>query len=136
MDWQTFLTGGIGGLTGIISSYPFDTIKVIVQNHSVHHDQYKGVLHLFETTIGKGSLMKLYRGMASPVFGNMLVSSVLFGVEANARKLFNFGDEGVQKYKTLALSGAISGLGIFYRYFYLPVFFYRQFSYRYFPIAN
>lgn len=67
MEFNNFTYGLFGGLTGILVSHPFDTIKTRIQSNKV-------------TTINQAiKLGKLYSGITPPLIGIMLEKSIVFG---------------------------------------------------------
>jgi len=116
MDFKGFIAGCVGGFAGIISSYPFDTIKVRIQNQSISSPLYRNAVDCFTKTIKKESASALYKGMSSPLVGSMFINALLFGVEDNVRKYLHiqndsksFPSDSIEHYKMYALSGAIAG---------------------------
>lgn len=57
MELQSFIGGCIGGFAGILSSYPFDTVKVRIQNQSVTSPLYKGAIDCLRKTVAKESVI-------------------------------------------------------------------------------
>lgn len=58
---REFVAGGFGGTTGFISSYPFDTLRII-QQQSKKGSAFK----ILRNVIAKEGPTALYRGMAVP----------------------------------------------------------------------
>lgn len=56
MELQSFIGGCIGGFAGILSSYPFDTIKVRIQNQNIKNLKYKGAIDCLKKTVAKESV--------------------------------------------------------------------------------
>lgn len=81
---NSFLYGYIAGLSGIIVSHPFDTMKTSIQ----------------EGRQIKYNLRFLYRGVFAPLLGVGLEKAIVFGTFENTRSFTNSD----------AISGAISGL--------------------------
>ena len=69
-----FLHGTIGGMTGVLLSHPFDTIKTRLQSKKAHS--------IREAVLQK----KLYSGLLPPLFGVMLEKSIVFGSYDQAMK--------------------------------------------------
>ncbi|CAF0707697.1 unnamed protein product [Brachionus calyciflorus] len=117
MDLKSFIGGCLGGFAGIISSYPFDTLKVRIQNQHISDIKYSGSLDCLSQIIKKETASALYKGMSSPLVGSMFINAVLFGVEENVRKMLHLNDAKYQTgqktkefYELYAISGAIAGL--------------------------
>jgi len=70
-NWKNFLYGSFAGMSGIIVSHPFDTMKTNYQE-------------------GKKILVRnLYKGILSPLIGVGLEKAVVFGVYETSRKYTN-----------------------------------------------
>jgi solute carrier family 25 carnitine/acylcarnitine transporter 20/29 len=59
MELQSFIGGCIGGFAGILSSYPFDTLKVRIQNQSISSPHYNGAIDCLRKTVAKESVNTL-----------------------------------------------------------------------------
>ncbi|RNA37522.1 mitochondrial basic amino acids transporter-like [Brachionus plicatilis] len=117
MDLKSFIGGCLGGFAGIVSSYPFDTLKVRIQNQHRHELKYSGSMDCLSLILRKESASALYKGMSSPLVGSMFINAVLFGVEENVRKMLHLNDPKYRTsdktrefYELYAVSGAIAGL--------------------------
>ena len=60
---KEFVAGGFGGIAGIISGYPLDTIRIRQQQHFNTGSAF-GILRNVVSTEGPAAL---YRGMAAPL---------------------------------------------------------------------
>lgn len=115
MDLKSFIGGCFGGFAGIISSYPFDTIKVRIQNQKISNVQYRGAIDCLKKTIKHESTRALYKGISSPLIGSMFINAICFGVEENVRKFYVSKDHSklsvgsLEYYKLFAVSGALAG---------------------------
>jgi hypothetical protein len=56
MDIKSWIGGCFGGFAGILTSYPFDTIKVRIQNQKASSRQYKSAIDCFTKTLRKESV--------------------------------------------------------------------------------
>ena len=79
-----FMFGYISGMTGILASHPFDTVKTCIQSNRP--------IPL--------SLSKLYRGLLPPLFGVGLEKAVVFGTFQNT----------IKHTESNIISGALAGL--------------------------
>ncbi len=118
----------MGGLCGVISGHPADTIRVRLQNNlatnNVHGDrQFKGFWDCARQTIVKERFGALYKGLLPPLIGETFNNCVLFGVygylkpfqEQFSRRncTCHEGDYSVVKdLGSVAVSGAIAGASI------------------------
>lgn len=60
---REFVAGGFGGVAGIISGYPLDTLRIRQQQNSKSGSAF-GILRNVVSAEGPGAL---YRGMAAPL---------------------------------------------------------------------
>lgn len=74
---REFVAGGFGGIAGIISGYPLDTLR-IRQQQQFNTGSAFGILRNVVSTEGPGAL---YRGMAAPLASvTFQVSSIIFAL--------------------------------------------------------
>ena len=71
---ENFLYGSIGGLTGIIFSHPFDTIKTRIQTNTAN------------TILDAIKMKKYYSGIRTPLIGIPFEKSIVFGFYDLAKK--------------------------------------------------
>jgi len=101
---KDLLAGTTAGLISKVVEYPFDTIKVRMQTNN----KYTGVLQCARDMASKEGARVFYRGVAAPVAGAMLESSLMFwGYGAAARLL---GGKNNLSLSGITLCGAISGI--------------------------
>lgn len=72
------LAGTGAGIAGCLVGHPFDTLKVRLQTQPVHNPVYKGLTDCFVKTIKWEGLGGLYKGVGSPLVGQMFFRAVLF----------------------------------------------------------
>lgn len=84
MDWKVFAYGYLGGMAGILSSHPFDTMKT----------------HIQEGRTMPKTILGLYKGISAPLLGVGLEKAIVFGVYHNT---YRYTD-------SYALSGGLAGL--------------------------
>ncbi|KAG2381783.1 hypothetical protein C9374_006167 [Naegleria lovaniensis] len=111
-----FVAGAFGGLAGICVGYPLDTIKTRMQIFQENHHQFN------ETFKTKWDYFRgLYRGLTSPLIGELASNFVLFGsfgickdwiskysLKENSRDEYS----AMKEYAAIFASGAFSGLAI------------------------
>uniref|UniRef100_M4C670 Mitochondrial carrier protein n=1 Tax=Hyaloperonospora arabidopsidis (strain Emoy2) TaxID=559515 RepID=M4C670_HYAAE len=82
MEWldiaKDLNAGTIGGVAGIITGHPLDTVKVQLQTS---HDVSAGVLRTLQRVVRSQGLVGLYRGLLSPILSNAPINAVVFGVQ-------------------------------------------------------
>jgi len=68
-----FASGTIGGISGLLVSYPFDTLKVKMQT-----EKFRGMIDCFKSSVKQDTFLSLYRGITSPIFGVGLIKATAF----------------------------------------------------------
>lgn len=72
-----FVAGTLAGVASVFVGYPFDTVKVRMQTQSRKRMSSWGVtVHTYR----QGGLKAFYRGMATPLIGDSVSNSAIFGV--------------------------------------------------------
>jgi solute carrier family 25 carnitine/acylcarnitine transporter 20/29 len=113
-ELNKFIAGSIGGATGILTIHPLDTIKIRMQTFPGHQPSFYGVLR---ETVQRESARGLYKGLLSPVVGEMAIACsipnhvsyilVMFGVYGIIKERMDDQHMG-----HIALSGAMTGMAI------------------------
>lgn len=89
-----FIAGAFTGFTQIAVGYPFDTLKVLLQNkQSIHYSNFK--------------IQHLYRGVKYPLFSNTIINSLLFNSYHNSKSYIRHDNKYVNNY---FCAGFLSGL--------------------------
>lgn len=71
--------GAIGGMTGKLLEYPFDTVKVRLQSQPDHLPlRYTGPLDCFKQSFKSEGISGLYRGLSAPLLGAAAENASLF----------------------------------------------------------
>lgn len=125
---EDFIAGTVGGFSGKLLDYPFDTVKVLLQTQnslnntndnnslSIKHTKrkpakiYRGAIHCLTHTIKTNGFLSLYKGITAPLLGSMAENAVLFLSYAEVKRLL--GEKPGEKELTLfqqACAGAIAG---------------------------
>jgi solute carrier family 25 carnitine/acylcarnitine transporter 20/29 len=76
-----FIAGTFAGMAGVFVGHPFDTIKVRLQTMS-----YRNPFHCFAQTLRFEGVRGLYKGLSSPLLGDSLTNSIVFGVYGLTRR--------------------------------------------------
>ncbi|KAK2151998.1 hypothetical protein LSH36_342g00022 [Paralvinella palmiformis] len=76
--FKNWLSGTMAGVAVTLSGHPFDTLKVRLQTQPVHNPVYKGLLDCFLKTLKWEGIGGLYKGIGSPLVGQMFFRAVLF----------------------------------------------------------
>lgn len=72
------LAGTGAGIAGCLVGHPFDTLKVRLQTQPVHNPVYRGLADCFIKTMKWEGVGGLYKGVGSPIVGQMFFRAVLF----------------------------------------------------------
>src|SRR5690242_6341648 len=75
-----FISGSFGGMCGIIVGHPLDTVKVRMQTNNSHNTVYKSIFQSMASIVKNEKPRALFKGMLSPLLGEMLNNCLLFGV--------------------------------------------------------
>ncbi|TMW54925.1 hypothetical protein Poli38472_014914 [Pythium oligandrum] len=83
MEWidvaKDLNAGTVGGVAGIITGHPLDTVKVRLQTEAGTH----GVWRTMRTIAVQEGPQGLYKGLLSPVLSNAPINAVVFGVQGS-----------------------------------------------------
>eukprot|EP01114_Cavostelium_apophysatum_P017072 TRINITY_DN4986_c0_g1_i1.p1 TRINITY_DN4986_c0_g1~~TRINITY_DN4986_c0_g1_i1.p1 ORF type:complete len:324 (+),score=12.21 TRINITY_DN4986_c0_g1_i1:297-1268(+) len=74
---QNFVAGCIGGAAGVLVGYPFDTVRVRLQNTT--RGVFSSAMDCFIKTINAEGASGLYKGMVSPLFSMAILKALMFG---------------------------------------------------------
>lgn len=70
---KEFVAGGFGGIAGLISGYPLDSIRVRQQN-----SRCGSAFNVFRHVVATEGPLSLYRGMAAPLVSVTLQVIIVF----------------------------------------------------------
>ncbi|EDO38163.1 predicted protein [Nematostella vectensis] len=73
------ISGTAGGISVCLVGHPFDTLKVRLQTQPVDRPVYKGLVDCFVKTLKWEGIGGLYKGVGSPIVGQMFFRATLFG---------------------------------------------------------
>ena len=120
MSWQfakDVTAGTAGGIAVTMVGHPFDTLKVRLQTQSSTNPVYAGTVDCFKKTLQWEGIGGLYKGVTSPLVGQMFFRARLFGVNGQAKALLAAGPGGegraldrLDYFKAGAITGAASSL--------------------------
>lgn len=85
---QEFIGGTVGGVTGILTVYPLDTVKCRLQTHR----HYSGMGDVFREMVRTEGATSLYRGLLSPVVGFGALFAMSFSAYGQAGRYFRSRD--------------------------------------------
>ena len=82
---REFIAGGCAGSVGIFVGFPFDLIKVRLQNESQLYPS--SAIKCFQQTVREEGLLGLYRGCLPPICTQGFINALIFAGESAATKL-------------------------------------------------
>lgn len=75
---KNLVSGTFSGIAVCLVGHPFDTLKVRLQTQPVDKPVYKGLLDCFVKTMKWEGIGGLYKGVGSPIVGQMFFRATLF----------------------------------------------------------
>jgi len=76
--FKDILGGTIGGMGLVALGHPFDTIKVRLQTQPMDNPIYKGLIDCAKKTMGGEGIAGFYKGVLSPLSGQMFLNATQF----------------------------------------------------------
>jgi hypothetical protein len=70
--------GTVAGVAVCLVGHPFDTLKVRLQTQSIRNPVYSGTWDCFTKTVKWEGISGLYKGVGSPLVGQMFFRAVMF----------------------------------------------------------
>lgn len=106
--------GTVGGISICLVGHPFDTLKVRLQTQPTGSEAvYKGLGDCFKQTLKEEGIGGLYKGVGSPLVGQMFFRACMFlsfGQSVYLIQTYLSPDEKPMATKWYFLAGAITGL--------------------------
>lgn len=109
------MAGTCGGIVVTFVGHPFDTVKVRLQTQDMAKPIYSGALDCAKKTVQWEGLTGLYKGVTSPLAGQILFRSTLFGAFGQAKTWLATNSDGSKRplrtadyYKAGAITGFIA----------------------------
>lgn len=99
--------GTIAGINVTLVGHPFDTLKVRLQTQPAEKPIYDGLIDCFKKTLKWEGFGGLYKGVASPLAGQMLFRANLFLAYFSAKRFFSKNDTQKLKPYQMYLAGGI-----------------------------
>jgi solute carrier family 25 carnitine/acylcarnitine transporter 20/29 len=104
--WLDFAGGVAGGCAGIVVGHPLDTVKLRMQA-----GQFASPTAALTQTVRAEGVRGLYKGMLSPVLGNVPLQAILFGVYGKALRALEGGSvSDTPSLTSVVAAGQIAGL--------------------------
>ncbi|KAJ3558518.1 hypothetical protein NM688_g879 [Phlebia brevispora] len=98
--------GSVAGIAGLTVGFPFDTVKVRLQNPEVA-SKYRSTFHAFTTIVREERIRGLFRGITSP----LLTSAPLNGVVFASYRFFLKLQLGEKKVEPTLFQVTLAGIG-------------------------
>jgi solute carrier family 25 carnitine/acylcarnitine transporter 20/29 len=109
------IAGTCGGIAVTLVGHPFDTLKVRLQTQPMDKPIYSGVVDCARKTIQWEGLGGLYKGVSSPLMGQMFFRATLFGAFGQAKRWLGTNSDGSTRplqpldfYKAGAMTGFVA----------------------------
>jgi solute carrier family 25 carnitine/acylcarnitine transporter 20/29 len=100
--------GTIAGINVTFVGHPFDTLKVRLQTQPMDHPIYKGLSDCFWKTIKWEGISGLYKGVQSPLLGQMFFRANMFLAFGEAKRFFSKNGTRVIKWYEYYIAGSIA----------------------------
>ncbi|XP_050232235.1 mitochondrial arginine transporter BAC2 [Mercurialis annua] len=104
---REFVAGGFGGIAGIVSGYPLDTLRIRLQQSS----NSGSALSILRRVVSTDGPSALYRGMAAPLASVTFQNAMVFQIYAILSRAFDssVSANDPPSYKGVALGGIGTG---------------------------
>ena len=101
--------GTCGGITVTLVGHPFDTVKVLLQTQSATNPAYKGPLDAASKVVKSEGFKGLYKGVTSPLAGQMFFRATLFFGYARAKEIVGVSPDDPMSYAKAGLLAWMAG---------------------------
>jgi solute carrier family 25 carnitine/acylcarnitine transporter 20/29 len=91
------VSGTVGGIAVVAVGHPFDTIKVRLQSQSIANPVYSGAFDCVKKTLAWEGVGGLYKGVASPLAGQMLFRATLFSAFGESKRWLGTNADGTTR---------------------------------------
>ncbi|GLC36958.1 hypothetical protein PLESTB_000174200 [Pleodorina starrii] len=112
---KDIFAGTCGGISVTLVGHPFDTLKVRLQTQPVDKPIYSGVVDCARKTVQWEGLGGLYKGVTSPLMGQMFFRASLFGAFGSSKRWLGTNADGTTRpleridfYKAGAMTGFVA----------------------------
>lgn len=89
--------GTVGGIAVVAVGHPFDTVKVRLQTQSSTNPLYGGAIDCFKKTLKWEGIPGLYKGVASPLVGQMFFRATLFSAFGASKRWLATNADGTTR---------------------------------------
>ncbi|KZO92860.1 mitochondrial carrier [Calocera viscosa TUFC12733] len=105
-----YLAGTVGGMAGLIVGYPFDTVKVRLQNRETAGKYPHGMVRTFSTIIAEERLVGLFKGITSPIATLAPLNGLVFGGYGYFLRLQAPSPNHAPSLAQVTIAGALTGV--------------------------
>ncbi|KAG1662642.1 hypothetical protein FOA52_009627 [Chlamydomonas sp. UWO 241] len=112
---KDIVAGTCGGISVTLVGHPFDTLKVRLQSQPMDKPIYTGVVDCFKKTVQGEGVGGLYKGVMSPLAGQMFFRASLFGAFGESKRWLGTNADGSMRalqpldfYKAGAMTGLVA----------------------------
>eukprot|EP01113_Clastostelium_recurvatum_P045378 TRINITY_DN7791_c0_g1_i2.p1 TRINITY_DN7791_c0_g1~~TRINITY_DN7791_c0_g1_i2.p1 ORF type:complete len:335 (+),score=41.36 TRINITY_DN7791_c0_g1_i2:129-1007(+) len=105
---RDIFAGTLGGSTVTFVGHPFDTLKVRLQTQPMNPPLYKGLVDCFLKTIKWEGPLGLYKGITSPLTGQVFFRANMFFANAEAQRFLSGYGTRQNTTKDYFIAGAIA----------------------------
>ena len=113
--------GTCGGITVTMLGHPFDTVKVLLQTQPANNPIYSGPLDAASKVVKTEGFKGLYKGVTSPLAGQMFFRATLFFGYARAKEIVGVSPDDPLSYCRAGALAWIAG-----SFFESPIDFYKS----------
>ncbi|KAG1335106.1 mitochondrial arginine transporter BAC2 [Cocos nucifera] len=108
---REFVAGGLGGMAGVISGHPLDTLRIRLQQPASSIDRRPvSAVGLLRSIVASEGPTALYRGMAAPLASVTFQNAMVFQVFAVLSRAFDANNMNEPpSYRSVALAGVGTG---------------------------
>lgn len=109
---REFVAGGLGGMAGVVAGYPFDTLRIRIQQPAgpATNGSRPSAIALFRSIMRSEGPAAFYRGMAAPLASVAFQNAMAFQVYAVlSRACDSNNNDEPPSYKSVALGGFGTG---------------------------
>jgi len=104
-----FIAGTIAGMTSLVVGFPFDTVKVRLQNPDTSQ-KYRSTMHAATRIIQEERFTGLYKGISSPLATVAIMNGLVFASYKVFMKLQLGPSDAAPTLTQITLAGAGSGI--------------------------
>ncbi|EJU03883.1 mitochondrial carrier [Dacryopinax primogenitus] len=105
-----YLAGTVGGMAGLVVGYPFDTVKVRLQNPETAGKYTHGIWSTFGRIVAEERFLGLFKGIASPMATLAPLNGLVFGGYGYFLRLQSSASGQVPTLWQVTVAGTLTGI--------------------------